>query len=290
MYYIKASDQDTYLHVAGNTDVGNELNMHECTASKDYSNCQWMFMPSPTRPGMYYIKASDQDTYVHSSGGTDSGSMLNMHDCPQSKDYPNCQWSLTPPEAEAPEEYPEEMQDPCMHACSDACYEACGDVCDGGGVTSDGCRECTADKGCEACQQCHEDLEGQDEPPHLSECADGQKNNCFEDHCGPDASMAHCLEEGGGDPDCCALKSSGSCGEGYVQKAQHEHVCFSEGTFDRLGMTGLGSAYTTCCVPKNKEGETASEALVQKASTLRGSASRSFKMGRHKMHQDLSLK
>ena len=44
--------------------------------------------------GTYYIKSSDADLYLHSSGGSVSGHNNNLHICPKSNNHPNCQWQF----------------------------------------------------------------------------------------------------------------------------------------------------------------------------------------------------
>lgn len=96
VFYMKAFDRNTYVHVRGGTRVGNSLTMHSCPKHRDLGNCQWQLEPSSTRSGLYYIKASDQNTYIHASGGTSFGRPLTMHACPKDRDHPNCQWKLEP--------------------------------------------------------------------------------------------------------------------------------------------------------------------------------------------------
>merc|ERR1719221_761971 len=97
VYYIKASDQRTYICAHTSTEDGRRLTMH--AEYYNQPNCQWRLEPSPTRSGMYYIKAGDRDTYIHAFGGTADGAELTMHPCPKGGDYPNCQWLLDVPAA-----------------------------------------------------------------------------------------------------------------------------------------------------------------------------------------------
>merc|ERR1719199_1266151 len=68
--------------------------MNACPRSSNFPNCKWIVEASPTRPGMYYIKASDRSTYIHAHGGTHAGNKLTMHPCPKADDVANCQWAL----------------------------------------------------------------------------------------------------------------------------------------------------------------------------------------------------
>merc|ERR1719343_1546977 len=71
--YIRAPDQMTSIHAFRGTSVGNALTMHACPTSSDLPNCQWQIVASTTRTGMYYIKASDKETYIHARRGTSAG-------------------------------------------------------------------------------------------------------------------------------------------------------------------------------------------------------------------------
>merc|ERR1712038_2034563 len=98
MYYIKASDRETYIHANGGSAAGNALTMHACPKDRDHGNCQWQMVASTTRTGMYYIKASDRETYIHANGGSAAGNALTMYACPKDRDHGNCQWLLDVPE------------------------------------------------------------------------------------------------------------------------------------------------------------------------------------------------
>jgi hypothetical protein len=94
--YLEASNNGNTIHSSGGTQSGHSLTMHACTRANNYPNCQFALEPSQTRAGMYYIKAKDRATYIHSSGGTQAGHGLTMHACTKANDYPNCQWALEP--------------------------------------------------------------------------------------------------------------------------------------------------------------------------------------------------
>jgi len=144
MYYIKASDQSMYIHAAHGTHATHKLTMHGCPKAADYANCQWALEASSTRPGMYYIKASDQSTYIHADGGTVAGHELTMHACPKGADYANCQWSLVVPQA--PYEYTK------INDAADCCRSngaEVGSVSNGAATTPDACQShCDANAQC----------------------------------------------------------------------------------------------------------------------------------------------
>merc|ERR1719321_730583 len=87
MFYIKASDRDTYLYADGGTNAGNKLTMHACPKESDYPNCQWSVEPASR--WWYCIKSSDQRTYIHADGGTQAGNALTMHVSPHAS-WSNC--------------------------------------------------------------------------------------------------------------------------------------------------------------------------------------------------------
>lgn len=95
----------------GGTQEGHHLTMYSCPKRNDHPNCQWALEPSPTRRGMYYIKASDRSEYIHAHGGTNGGNQLTMYSCPKSRDYPNCQWRLELPNDELANELTAELED-----------------------------------------------------------------------------------------------------------------------------------------------------------------------------------
>jgi len=90
--YIKVSDQNLYLHASGGSNPGAEQTLHSCPKGNNHPNCQWVFEPSPTRKDAYYIKISDQNLYLHASGGSNSGAQQTLHPCPKNNDHANCQW------------------------------------------------------------------------------------------------------------------------------------------------------------------------------------------------------
>ena len=90
--YIKVSDQGLYLHANGGSKPGAEQTLHPCPKGNNHPNCQWVFEPSPTRAGAYYVKVSDQGLYLHAHGGASSGAQETLHPCPKGNDHANCQW------------------------------------------------------------------------------------------------------------------------------------------------------------------------------------------------------
>ncbi len=90
--YLKVSDQPLYLHAEGGSTEGALQTLHPCPKGNEHPNCQWIFEPSPTRPGAYYVKVSDQSLYLHASGGSNEGAQQTLHPCPKGNDHANCQW------------------------------------------------------------------------------------------------------------------------------------------------------------------------------------------------------
>lgn len=74
--------------------AGNVARIESCPIDESPGNCRWIFEPSPTRPGAWYIKSADASVYLHSSGGAFPGAQHTMHTCDKGHDYPNCQWYI----------------------------------------------------------------------------------------------------------------------------------------------------------------------------------------------------
>lgn len=94
--YLRVSDASLYLHAYGGSTPGAQETLHACPREANHPNCQWVFEPSPTRPGAWYIRVSDQGLYLHASGGSDPGAKETLHACPKDADHPNCQWIAEP--------------------------------------------------------------------------------------------------------------------------------------------------------------------------------------------------
>ena len=94
--YIRVSDANLYLHANGGSIAGAEQTLHPCPKESNHPNCQWVFEPSGTRSGAYYIKTMGADLYLHADGGSNAGAQETLHSCPKENDHPNCQWTLEP--------------------------------------------------------------------------------------------------------------------------------------------------------------------------------------------------
>lgn len=92
--YLKISDANLYLHAEGGAVAAARETLHACPKGSNYPNCQWVFVPSTTNTGAYYIKSKDVDLYLHAEGGSKSGASVTLHACPKAKDHANCQWYL----------------------------------------------------------------------------------------------------------------------------------------------------------------------------------------------------
>lgn len=93
-YYLRRQGTDLCVHMHGGNWPGAYATLRTCVYENDAANFQFMVRPSPTRPGMVYIKAAETDLYLHAPYGNSGTSRLTLHPCPRGNDYPNCQFRL----------------------------------------------------------------------------------------------------------------------------------------------------------------------------------------------------
>jgi len=72
--------------IPGNLTVNGNLNVNNKTTTKGLS--------SGTIDGTYYIKSSDANLYLHTSGGSRSAYHNTLHPCPKRNNHGNCQWQF----------------------------------------------------------------------------------------------------------------------------------------------------------------------------------------------------
>lgn len=95
--YLRSAGARLYLHALGGSKRGARETLHACPKRANHPNCQWIFEPSPTRAGAYYVKVSDKPLYLHAHGlyahgGAKPGAVSTLHACPKRADRSNCQW------------------------------------------------------------------------------------------------------------------------------------------------------------------------------------------------------
>ncbi|MEZ4467795.1 MAG: RICIN domain-containing protein [bacterium] len=93
-YYLRSLGGALYLHAHGGATRGANLTLHACPKNADHPNCQWLFEPSPSRQGAFYLRSKGGALYAHIQGGSSVGARGTLHPCPKSSDHPNCQWRL----------------------------------------------------------------------------------------------------------------------------------------------------------------------------------------------------
>lgn len=86
VWYIRASDQNLYMHVYGGNQDGNNVVMHGDESYAKTTRCNgpcpnsmFVLEREPSRPNAWYIRASDQDLYMHVWGGNQDGNNVVMH-------------------------------------------------------------------------------------------------------------------------------------------------------------------------------------------------------------------
>jgi len=95
-YYFKVGGASLYMHMSGGSWDGAKQTLYTCPKANNFPNCKWLIQESPTWPGYFYIKASDDDLYMQASGGSEDGGLTKLNQCDKAKDLWYCQWKFEP--------------------------------------------------------------------------------------------------------------------------------------------------------------------------------------------------